>query len=155
MNSLPALCPCTSSRPYKSCCQPLHNSDLQASTAEQLMCSRYSAFCLDNVDYLIATLYPDKRKTNDKQMLDQTIEQTKWLGLRVIKHKQTGQTATVEFVAFFKDEPVGQLHERSRFIKEDGRWFYVDGELLAPIKLARNELCFCRSGKKFKKCHGV
>ncbi len=148
-------CPCTSNRSYKSCCQPLHDGDLQASSAEQLMCSRYSAFCLGNINYLIATLHPDKRKVDDEQALDKTIKQTKWLGLRVIKHKQSGQTATVEFVAFFKNEPIGQLHERSNFIKEGARWFYVDGEFLAPIKLARNELCFCGSGKKFKKCHGV
>ncbi len=155
MNAIPELCPCVSNRPYKSCCQPLHDGDLQASSAEQLMCSRYSAFCLGNVDYLIATLHPEKHKADDKQKLDQTIEQTKWLGLRVIKHKQKGQTATVEFVAFFEDKPIGHLHERSRFTKEDGRWFYVDGEFLPPIKLARNELCFCGSEKKFKKCHGA
>ncbi len=119
------------------------------------MCSRYSAFCLGNVDYLITTLHTDKRKVDDEKMLNQTIEQTKWLGLRIIKHKQTGQAATVEFVAFFEDKPIGQLHERSRFIKDDGCWFYVDGEFLPPIKLMRNELCFCGSGKKFKKCHGV
>jgi len=154
MNTISQTCPCLSNRSYKSCCQPLHHDDLQACSAEQLMCSRYSAFCLGNINYLIATLHPDKRKDNDKKALAQTIKQTKWLGLRVIKHKQTGLFATVEFVAFFEADPIDQLHEKSNFIKEDGRWFYVDGEFLPPIKLARNELCFCGSGKKFKKCHG-
>ena len=122
------------------------------------MCSRYSAYCVGNINYLIATLHPDKRKIDDKQALDKTIQQTKWLGLRIVKQTQAGQKATVEFIAFYEDESnsqsLGQLHERSNFIKENGRWFYVDGAFLAPIKLTRNELCFCNSGKKFKKCHG-
>ncbi len=66
------------------------------------MYSRYSAYCLGNIDYLITTLHPDKRKANDEQALTQTIGQTIWLGLKIIKHKQKGQTATVEFVAFYE-----------------------------------------------------
>jgi SEC-C motif-containing protein len=40
-----------------------------------------------------------------------------------------GDTATVEFVARFKvgGQPAVRLHEVSRFVREDGRWFYVDG----------------------------
>lgn len=153
------LCPCTSNLPYQSCCQPFHHKDTQASSAEQLMRSRYSAFCLGNIEYLIATLHPDKRKTDDRQTLGQTIRQTQWLGLKIIDHKVFRQSATVEFVAFFQDQTVeqkiNQLHERSTFIKEDERWFYVSGAFLPPIKLARNYLCFCGSGQKVKKCHGV
>ncbi|PHS70376.1 MAG: zinc chelation protein SecC [Methylophaga sp.] len=148
------LCPCSSNRTYQSCCQPLHAGQLHASSAEQLMCSRYSAFYLGNIAYLIATIHPHQRQDNDEKTLAQTIKQTQWLGLKIIKHSQTEHAAIVEFVAFFQHETVGQLHEKSRFVKEDGQWFYIDGELLPPIKLSRNELCFCGSGKKIKKCHG-
>lgn len=153
MIPIPKNCPCSSQQLYQSCCQPLHNGKLTASSAQQLMCSRYSAFCLGKIDYLINTLLPEKRQADDEQILGETIKQTQWLGLKIIKHSQQRQTASVEFVAFYKDNPIGQLHERSRFIKHNGRWFYIDSEILNPIKLSRNELCFCGSGKKVKKCH--
>ncbi|MEM9217881.1 MAG: YchJ family metal-binding protein [Cyanobacteria bacterium P01_F01_bin.150] len=49
---------------------------------------------------------------------------------------------------------ISQLHERSRFIREGDCWFYVDGDQLPPLMPKRNEPCWCRSGKKFKYCHG-
>jgi len=146
-------CPCLSGTPYSICCQPLHEDKKIAHSAEQLMRSRYSAFYLGKIDYLIATLHSEKRQANDAQILKNTIEQTQWLGLKIVNHKAKDLTATVEFIAYFQGEPVGQLHERSNFIKDNNRWFYVDGEQLAPIKLSRNECCFCGSGKKLKRCH--
>ena len=80
-------------------------------------------------------------------------EQTQWLGLKIINHKPSAKTATVEFIAFYQDNPIGQLHEQSRFIQEDEQWYYTDGDILEPIKLSRNEACFCGSGKKLKRCH--
>lgn len=148
-------CPCGSSHSYQACCQPLHDDDLPASSAEQLMRSRYSAFFLGKVKYLIDTLHPDSRQLDDAKMLEQSIKETQWLGLRIIAHKTLSQTATVEFVGFYQDKPIGQLHERSRFVKHNDQWFYVDGEILSTIKLARNEQCFCGSGRKFKKCHAT
>ncbi|NOQ76434.1 MAG: YchJ family protein [Methylococcaceae bacterium] len=148
------LCPCKSNKTYKACCQPLHDGHLRANSAEQLMCSRYSAFVLKNTDYLIATLHPDKREADDETVLKQTMAQTQWLGLKIIAHHPNGKTASVEFAAFFQGESeLEQLHERSHFINENAHWFYVDGEILPAIKLSRNDLCFCGSGKKVKKCH--
>lgn len=148
------LCPCNSHRPYKSCCQPLHHGLLFANSAEQLMCSRYSAFVVQNVDYLIETLHPDMRRQDDEFALKETMTNTHWLGLKVIKHTADGDTATVEFAAFYQGESnTEQLHEKSHFIYDDSHWFYHHGEILAAIKLSRNELCFCGSGKKVKKCH--
>jgi SEC-C motif-containing protein len=149
----PSDCPCNNATSYQACCQALHDGKLTASSAEQLMRSRYSAFVTGNIAYLIATLHPDKRQADDATILSQTIEDTEWLGLKIIRHKSAGNNATVEFVAFYQDEPIGQLHERSNFVKEDKQWFYVDGEILAPVKLSRNDVCFCGSGKKLKKCH--
>lgn len=120
MTDIPKSCPCSSNRSYKSCCQPLHDKKLTANSAEQLMCSRYSAFCLGKIDYLIATLLPEKRQDDDEQILHQTIKDTHWLGLKIIQHSQQEQTASVEFIAFYQDNPVSQLHERSRFIHQGG-----------------------------------
>lgn len=146
-------CPCISGKSYSACCQALHEGKITASSAEQLMCSRYSAFYLGKVDYLIQTLHPDKRQADDQTTLAQTIKQTKWLGLKIVAHKNSGLKATVEFIAFYQENPIGQLHEKSNFVKESSQWFYNDGEFLEPIKLSRNELCFCGSGKKLKRCH--
>lgn len=119
------------------------------------MRSRYSAFVLGLVDYLIATTHHSKRLDDDATALRQTIEHTQWLGLKIINTQQAGENeALVEFVAFYQDNGIAQLHEQSRFVFEDGRWFYVDGKFMPAIKLSRNELCFCGSGKKLKRCHG-
>tara|TARA_R110001583_G_scaffold785_5_gene7318 strand:+ start:1585 stop:2052 length:468 start_codon:yes stop_codon:yes gene_type:complete len=155
MIHIPSACPCNKTKSYQACCQALHTGDLIASSAEQLMRSRYSAFVIGNIAYLIKTLHPDKRQVDDEVILLQTIEQTQWLGLNIISHKTSDNNATVEFVAFYDDEPTGQLHERSNFIKENMQWFYVNGEILSSLKLSRNDPCYCGSGKKIKKCHHV
>lgn len=109
-----------------ACCGPYLDGTQEASDAECLMRSRYSAFVLGRVDYLLRTWHPSKRTA--------TLElepQARWLGLEVRSHRATGaDTAEVEFVARFRlgGRAVRQ-HERSRFVREDGRWFYLDGEL--------------------------
>jgi SEC-C motif-containing protein len=132
----------------------LHEAKLQANSAEQLMRSRYSAFCIGDINYLITTLHPDYRSKDDEAALRQTIQQTQWLGLKIIKHVPGIWSATVEFVAFYGMNPIQQMHELSRFIRQEGKWFYTNGDMLAPVKLSRNAGCFCGSAKKFKKCHG-
>jgi SEC-C motif-containing protein len=91
------------------------------------MRSRYSAFVRSDVPYLLATWHRSQRPS------ELTLEMGgKWLGLDIKQHRITGaDTAEVEFVARFKvgDKAVRQ-HERSRFVHEDGRWFYVDGDVL-------------------------
>lgn len=150
----PNLCPCLSNKNYLDCCGPLHQQTHLAETAEQLMRSRYCAFVMAKIDYLIATLHPSQRQHDDRIQLQQTVEATQWLGLQIIEHYQQLDQAEVEFIAFYQDKPLDQLHERSRFVKENDQWFYVDGELLPAVKLGRNEPCFCGSGKKLKRCHG-
>ena len=122
------------------------------------MRSRYSAFHQGNVDYLIATLHPDKRKPDDHTVLANSIRNTEWLGLTVIdtqKGKKNDKTGIVEFEAVYQGNKLGQLHERSRFIKIDGKWFYVDGDILPGTIPKPKEPCWCKSGKKYKQCHGA
>lgn len=91
------------------------------------MRSRYTAFVRGNVPYLLATWHSSQRPA----VL--TLEAgAKWLGLDIKQHRITGEhNAEVEFVARFR---VGgkaiRQHERSRFVREDGRWYYVDGDVL-------------------------
>jgi SEC-C motif-containing protein len=91
------------------------------------MRSRYSAFVLGDVPYLLATWHSSQRPAELKLEVG-----GKWLGLEIKHHLVTGaDTAEVEFVARFRvgGKAVRQ-HERSRFVREDGRWFYVDGDEL-------------------------
>jgi SEC-C motif-containing protein len=112
---------------YADCCGRYvdHCSDAPAPDAEHLMRSRYSAFALERADYLLATWHSSTRPAS----LDFDAG-AKWLGLEVREHKTTGaDTAEVEFVARYRvDGRAVRLHERSRFVREDGRWFYVDGD---------------------------
>lgn len=90
------------------------------------MRSRYAAYVLDRVDYLLATWHPSTRPAG----LEANSPGTKWLGLEVRRHTVIdADHASVEFVARSKFGGRAQrLHERSRFVREDGRWFYVDGD---------------------------
>jgi SEC-C motif-containing protein len=114
--------------PYAQCCgRYVEDFDgTPAPDAEALMRSRYSAFVLERADYLRATWHASKRPS--RVSFDAGV---KWLGLDVREHKVTDDShAEVEFVARLR-EPSGRavrLHERSRFVREDGRWFYVDGD---------------------------
>lgn len=148
-------CPCGSQLKYADCCQRLHLGKAKPSNAVQLMRSRYSAFVQQNIDYLIDTLHPTQRQTDDREVLQQTCQNTHWLGLEIVKSQDKKDTAKVEFVAFYEDSPIGQLHERSNFVLEADQWFYLDGEFLPAIKLGRNDKCICGSGKKLKHCHAT
>jgi SEC-C motif-containing protein len=96
-----------------------------APTAEALMRSRYSAFALENAAYLIATWHPSTRPAK----IDFT-PGLEWLLLRVLATQTDGDWATVEFIARSRaNGQAGVLHEVSRFVREGGRWLYVDGEI--------------------------
>ena len=122
-----ARCPCGSAG-YASCCEPCH-AGLNAPDALVLMRSRYSAYVLKREDYLLATWHHSTRPAN----LDLAGDTSRWLGLEIKRHTtQSEDHATVEFVARYKIAGrAHRLHELSRFVREDGRWFYVDGDFLA------------------------
>ena len=88
------------------------------------MRSRYSAYVLGHVEYLLSTWHPTTRPPG------LGLEATKWLGLTLKQNNTTGDTAEVEFVARYKVQGKAyRLHEKSRFVREHGRWFYVDGDI--------------------------
>jgi len=124
-----APCPCGTARPYSNCCGRYHDGPehLQAPDAQTLMRSRYSAYVLGLRDYLLATWHAGTRPAE----LEADPPGTKWLGLEVKRaDRQDADHATVEFVARSKlGGRAHRLHEVSRFLREDGRWFYVDGDV--------------------------
>jgi SEC-C motif domain protein len=107
-------------------CCGLYHAGQPAPDAESLMRSRYSAFVLGDVPYLLATWHVSQRPA------ELTLEKGgQWLGLEIKHHQVTGlDAAEVEFVARFRvGGKATRQHERSRFVREDGRWFYVDGDV--------------------------
>jgi SEC-C motif-containing protein len=123
-------CMCLSGEPYGECCGRFHSGAAEAASAEQLMRSRYSAFALLDLAYLLRTWHPDHApKTLD---LDPEME---WRRLDIIATGRGGpldHQGTVEFKAHYRHgRDRGVLHEVSRFVREDGRWFYLDGRILA------------------------
>ncbi len=92
------------------------------------MRSRYSAYALNHVPYLLATWHSSTRPASLE--LGEEAGRTTWLGLKVLRHAQSGDDqAVVEFVARFRvgGGSAQRLHEVSRFTRENGRWYYIDG----------------------------
>lgn len=121
-------CHCGSGLEFAACCSRLLSAAEMAPSAEALMRSRYTAYCRLDGDYLLATWHPSTRPA----MLQLTDEpRPKWLGLKVMQvRNEDADHATVEFVARYK---IGgrafRLHELSRFVRENGCWYYVDGDV--------------------------
>lgn len=132
-----AACPCRSSEPapqtYGQCCAIWHQGlqatpQRHASSPEQLMRSRYSAYALHLADYLLATWYGE---TSPGEI---DFPPTKWLGLEIKHAAASGDAGVVEFIARYRDSTgrAHRLHETSRFLREGvgeaARWFYIDGQ---------------------------
>lgn len=128
MAELNNLCPCGTPKPYTACCARYVEGSEPAPTAEALMRSRYTAYTLLKEDYLLATWHPSTRPTS-LGLAEET--PTKWLGLEVKRYEQQdADHAIVEFVARHKIAGrAHRLHEVSRFVREAGRWYYVDGDV--------------------------
>lgn len=127
------VCPCgMKGASYLSCCgRYIEHAESAAPTAEVLMRSRYTAYTLQAVDYLLATWHADHRP--DKLELSGQDPTIKWLGLALVR-TVAGQPGDldglVEFVARYKVGGRAYLmHEVSRFVCIDGRWYYLDGEV--------------------------
>jgi SEC-C motif-containing protein len=121
---IPQGCPCGGTD-YLYCCGRFIEQDELPQTALELMRSRYGAYVLEREAYVRATWYP---RTVPQGPLVSTEPGMKWLGLEVRRHHEAGDEATVEFVARYKiGGRAHRMHEISRFVREDGRWYYLDG----------------------------
>lgn len=150
-------CYCGNSLSFEQCCQPIIKEQQFAQTAEQLMRSRYSAYCIKDGGYIYNTYAKEKRADNSVSDIQQWADETKWLSLQ-IKSSDLGNDTYdfVEFIATYKaNNEIWQLHEKSRFIIENEHWRYLDGDILAHNQcqnLTRNSLCPCGSRLKYKRC---
>lgn len=155
------LCPCDKNNDYSQCCELIHLEKLKVQTPEQLMRSRYSAYVLNNANYIYDTYAKAYQKQQSFHEIKIWAQETTWLNLKIITandYKNTNNP-TVAFEAIYKkDNTFYKMKETSNFIKENNLWRYTDGnnlyfEELPPPK--RNDNCVCLSGKKYKKCCSI
>ena len=147
-------CPCGSALEYSLCCQPYLSGEKIAPDPGHLMRSRYTAFVVKRADYLVQTWHPSCQASGFRQEIEAGFAGTEWLGLTVFEQAEGSHSGEgfVSFVARFSEKgKTGAIIERSRFLKENGQWYYIDG---TRPQFGRNDPCPCGSGKKFKKCCG-
>lgn len=169
MSAADTKCYCGSDLNFADCCRSFLHGERDAQTAEQLMRSRYSAFVVNAFDYLVATHHASTRSANERAELEAQSKQLTWLTLQVLDATQSSNEQSntaqampsdkyseVEFKAWFAiGRQLHNLHERSRFMREEDHWFYVDAVFCRDerVDIGRNDPCFCGSGRKFKHCH--
>lgn len=119
-------CYCASQKNFDECCEPFIIGAKNATTALELMCSRYSAYATHAADYLLATTHISERKYYSKSEILNWAKCNQWLKLEIINVAEN----KVEFKAYFLDSKLQKQihHELSTFKLENGSWFYVDGE---------------------------
>ncbi|MEC7118597.1 MAG: YchJ family protein [Pseudomonadota bacterium] len=145
-------CPCQSGQHYAQCCQPLHQGT-RAEHAEHLMRSRYSAYSMGRIDYIVATTLPIQQAHLAREAIEQWSQSSQWQGLTVHQHQlgHDADHAWVEFTAHWQDSSGQHQHrERSAFVRVDGQWYFIDPN--HPLHTGRNDPCPCGRPAKFKKC---
>ncbi len=117
---------CGTALPFRNCCEPYISGSTNAPAAEALMRSRYSAYAVHDVDYLWETTAPKSRKHHSKSALLGWAKANHWVKLEVLNAGES----TVGFKAFYLDSRLQeQVHrEKSAFIYQEGKWYYLDGE---------------------------
>ncbi|MGW6916086.1 YchJ family protein [Kitasatospora sp. NPDC054939] len=116
-------CPCGLPAAYGQCCARLHRGEAAATTAEQLMRSRFSAFAVRDAAYLLRSWHPDTRPASLD--LDPALH---WVRLEVLGATEGGpfhSEGTVAFRAHWREgREEGVLAENSRFLRDGGAWVY-------------------------------
>ncbi len=124
-------CPCQSKKSFDRCCEPFIAGKALPATCEQLMRSRFSAYSLAKVDYLLNTTAKDKRESENRDELLAYCQSVKCVNLKVLKADggPGDEVGHVHFHASLQVNGKRHLHaEKSTFVREEGRWVYQDGE---------------------------
>jgi len=114
------------------------------------MRSRYSAYCLGDVNYLQATIHDHTWSDEELKFIQDWADNSTWQHLEIVEYSEE----TVEFKAYYIfDGKQHMHHEKSAFLKVNDMWKYVDGDIYEDrVNILRNEVCICGSGKKYKRC---
>ena len=154
-NVLAQPCPCGTGASLADCCARLHQGARLPENAEALMRSRYTAYVLGKIDYIVASTVPAQQALLDVAAIEQWSRHTAWAGLTVHQHQpHIGKHhAQVAFNAHFQADGGTQVHhELSTFVHIAGHWYFIDPTVPLP---SMKQTCFCGSGKKFKHCCGA
>ena len=147
------LCPCGSHEHYDNCCGQYIEGKMPAPTAEKVMRSRYTAYTLDNMEYIQLTMSGKALVTFKQTHKQDKPTPVKWHPLHVIESHIDKTDAKHAFVTFFTsyalNNRIHTIYECSEFINEGGQWYYIDGKLQT---ITPKDPCPCHSGKKYKKC---
>ena len=119
------------------------------------MRSRYSAYVLGLIDYLVHTTLPAQQAQLERKAMEQWSSESRWLGLQVVQEDPASggsARAQVTFTARWVDaDGREQSHlECSDFCRLGERWYFIDPN--HPVSASRNDPCPCGSGRKFKQC---
>jgi len=143
-------CYCNSGKLFSNCCEPILRVLEVPQSAVALMQSRYSAYCIGDVNYLQATTHDHTWTDEELKFIQDWADNSEWQHLEIVNFTDS----TVEFKAYYIFEKKQHLHhEKSTFLKVNDMWKYVDGEIYEDkISFLRNEKCICGSGIKYKRC---
>jgi SEC-C motif-containing protein len=147
-------CYCCSGQLFEHCCHPYISGAVLPDNCEALMRSRYSAYCLADSDYLLATLAPAQRQQESAAEISAFARVVHFCKLEIIEVTNRPDAGQVSFIAsFIHEQKLDFIVEVSDFAFAD-RWYYVSGKLRSKptVKLGRNDLCPCGSMKKVKQC---
>jgi SEC-C motif-containing protein len=129
-------CPCGSEKTYAACCGRFHSGKDQASTAEELMRSRYSAFVKNDMEYLQETTDPQTLTGIDEEANREWAESATFQKLEVLSSEEKGTKGIVEFKAYYAMDGENFVHhEVSTFRKQAGVWFFKSGKIKPEKKL--------------------
>ena len=128
-NQLEQPCPCGIEKIYEMCCYKGHLAIETLMSAEQLMRSRYSAYAMADIDYLMKSQHSTTRPNDEKDEILKWAKSVEWIRLEVLnsfKGLDCDSEGTVEFKAYFKENGiVSVIHENSKFLKEHNHWVYL------------------------------
>jgi SEC-C motif-containing protein len=124
-------CYCGYQIPFEKCCDLLISEQNIAVSPEQLMRSRYSAYCLQKMDYILKTTDPQTLQKIDHQGNATWAKTTKFFGLEILNTSEEGSKGHVEFKARYQvnDQPEQIHHEVSKFRKQSGKWYFREGKV--------------------------
>ncbi|MBC7693587.1 MAG: YchJ family protein [Methylotenera sp.] len=164
--TLSQTCACGSQISASECCLPFIQGKRKPATAEQLLRSRYTAFTLGDVDYIVTTHHSKTVGEVNREEIEKWSKGSKWIGFKILQQEAGTASDTQGMIVFHvqyeMDGKMNDHHEQSVFEKENGEWKFLDAQGLqqGPIrrqepKIGRNDACTCGSGKKYKKCCGM
>lgn len=123
------LCFCGSEKKFKVCCEPFLTGKRNPDHPQQLMRSRYTAYCLKNMTYIKKTMR-GKALEDFLRNKENFQNKQKWISLKVL-HSSLDENNTIGYVEFSAQYSeygkVFVLHEKSTFHCIDGNWYYVEG----------------------------